>query len=96
METNKKLVDIDLTEEVAFRFPDPEIEGWRHYRIEYGGCNEDCYYEGKVWLPPEFDSWKMTELFEIMQIPNARKRLEGQISMIHKEEVGEKSNWRKG
>lgn len=41
-----KIVDIDLTEQMAFSWPDPEIEGWRNFRIEYGGCNEDCYYEG--------------------------------------------------
>jgi hypothetical protein len=27
------------------------LEGWRLYRIEYGGSNEDCVYEGMIWLP---------------------------------------------
>jgi len=89
-----KIVDIDLTGYGVFSYPDPEIEGWRLYRIEYGGCNEDCYYEGMIWLPPQFDSWLMTQMFEIMQIPEAQKKLEEAIKKIHKEDVGELSNWR--
>ena len=90
----EKLVDIDLTGQGAQSWPDPEIEGWRWYRIEYGGCNENCYYEGLIFLHPEFDSWCMTQLFEIMQVPEARKKLEEAIKKIHKEDVGELSNWR--
>ena len=89
-----KLVDIDLTGQYAQSFPDPEIEGWEWYRIEYGGCNEDCYYEGEIWLHPEFDSQCMTQLFEIMQVYGARKKLEEAIRKIHKEDVGELSNWK--
>ena len=89
-ETNK-LVDIDTTEQFAFSWPDPEIEGWRNYRIEYGGCNEDCYCEGVFWLPPEADiDYKF---FEILQVSEARKELQEAIKKIHKELVGEKSNW---
>ena len=90
----KPLVDIDLTGQAAFSWPNKEIEGWNYFRIEYGGCNENCYYEGSVWLPPEVDAWKWTEMFEILQIPEARKKLEEAISKIHKEDVGERSNWR--
>jgi len=91
----KPLVDIDLTEEMAFSFPDKEINGWRCYRIEYGGCNEDCYYEGRVWYPPEADSSILGyKLFEILQVPEARQELQDMIEKIHKEKVAERSNWK--
>jgi len=91
----KRLIDVDLTEEGAFSWPDPEIEGWRHYRIEYGGCNEDCYYEGRVWLPPQADSSVLGyKLFEILQVPEANEELHKAIEKIHKEKVGKKSNWK--
>lgn len=88
----KKLVDIDLTEQYAFSWPDPEIEGWRNFRVEYGGCNEDCYWEGNIWLPPEADIDH--RFFEILQVPEARQELHECIERIHREKVGEKSNWR--
>jgi hypothetical protein len=91
----QKLVDIDLIEEGAFSWPSKEIEGWRNYRISYGGCNEDCYYEGRTWLPPEVDSSVMGyKFFEILQVPEARKELQETIERIHKEKVGDKSNWK--
>jgi len=87
-----RLVDVDLTEEGAFSWPNKEIEGWRYSRIEYGGCNEDCYYEGSIWLPPEANiDYK---LFEILQVPEARKEFEKMVDKIHKEKVGNKSNWK--
>ena len=95
MENNseKPLVDIDTTEQFAFSWPNKEIEGWRFRRIEYGGCNEDCYYEGSIWLPPQANlDYKF---FEIMQVPEAREKLQQAIEKIHKEDVGDKSNWRK-
>jgi hypothetical protein len=90
---NQKLVDIDLTEQFAFSYPNKEIEGWKFSRIEYGGCNEDCYYEGSIWLPPEVDAFVMTQMFEILQVPEARKEFERMVEKIHKEKVGDKSNW---
>jgi hypothetical protein len=48
---------IDATEEFIFNyeyFPE-ELNGWRYYRLEYGGSNEDCKFEGRVLLPPNFD-----------------------------------------
>jgi len=89
-----KIIDVDLTEEFAFSWPNPEIDGWRFYRIEYGGCNESCYYEGRIILPPEFDSWCMTELFEIIQVPKARRAFEKAVKKIHKRKVGKFSHWR--
>lgn len=89
------LVDIDLTEEMAFTFPSPAMNGWRCYRIEYGGCNEDCYYEGRVWYPPEVDSSILGyKFFEILQVPEARQELQNFIEKLHKKKVGKRSNWR--
>ena len=90
----KKLVDIDLTGQCAQSFPDPEIEGWQWNRIEYGGCNKDCYYEGSIWFPPHVDSDMFCKIFEIMQVPEANKKLEESVKKIHKEDIGELSNWR--
>lgn len=48
-------MEISLTEQMVFNAP-PEMEGWRFYRIEYGGCNEDCIWEGSIWLPQHTDA----------------------------------------
>jgi hypothetical protein len=88
------LVDIDLTGEGVFSYPSKEIEGWNYFRVEYGGPNESCYYEGSVWLPPEVDAFQVTKMFEIWQIPEARKKLDEAITKIHKEDVGTKSSWK--
>lgn len=89
------LVDIDVTEQMAFRWPNDEIEGWRNYRIEYGGCNEDCYSEGFMWLPPHVSPEVMGyKLFEILQVPEAYKEYHKAILKIHKKKVGDKSHWR--
>jgi hypothetical protein len=90
-----RLIDIDLIEQMAFSYPDPEIEGWRNYRISYGGCNEDCYWESNIWLPPLVDADVMGyKLFEILQVPEARLEFEKMVEKIHKEKVSQKSNWR--
>jgi len=92
---DKKIVDIDLTEQGVFNWPDDEIKGWRNYRIEYGGCNEDCYCEGLVWLPPHVDSDVMGyKLFEILQVPEAYAKYRKAVLKIHKNKVGDKSGWR--
>lgn len=50
-----KKIDIGLIEYGVFNFPEG-LEGWRLYRIEYGGHAESCVYEGTIWLPPHVDS----------------------------------------
>lgn len=40
----------------------PELRGWRCYRLQYGGANEDCLYEGRVLLPPEMDAQAVANL----------------------------------
>lgn len=41
---------INLIEQVVYHYP-KGLEGWRMYRIEYGGHAENCVYEGMIWLP---------------------------------------------
>lgn len=43
-----------LIEQGVFKYP-PGMEGWRNYRIEYGGHAENCLCEGAIWLPPDAD-----------------------------------------
>ena len=43
---------VSLVEQMVMRYPDPRMEGWRNFRIEYGGHAECCICEGLVWLPP--------------------------------------------
>ena len=64
-----KILDIDTTEEMVMNpdaFPE-ELRGWRYYRIEYGGCNEDCLYEGRVLLPRHADPNAITDMIMGMQ-----------------------------
>lgn len=42
---------VSLIEQAVLR-PPPGMEGWRMFRIEYGGHAEACIVEGIVWLPP--------------------------------------------
>ena len=45
----------------VFRWP-RHMDGWRMYRLEYGGCNEDCLAEQTIWLPPNMSVVELTEL----------------------------------
>jgi hypothetical protein len=42
--------------------PPKGLEGYRFYRIEYGGANEDCVYEGAIWLPEHVDRKEIEEI----------------------------------
>ena len=42
---------VSLIEEMVFHPPEG-MEGWRAYRIEYGGHAEACVMSGSIWLPP--------------------------------------------
>ena len=64
-----ELLPVDATEEMTM---DPDalpsaMRGWRCYRIEYGGCNEDCIYEGRVMLPPQASPDALVQLIMGMQ-----------------------------
>lgn len=52
-----KILDVDTTEQFIMNqdaLPEA-MRDWRNYRIEYGGCNEECLWEGNIMLPPEAD-----------------------------------------
>ena len=58
---------IDYTEEAILNphFPPEgyeEFDGWRMYRIEYGGFNEACFFEGRLLLPPNADPDTVIEI----------------------------------
>jgi len=64
-----KILDIDTTEEYVLN-PEAlpmELRGWRKYRIEYGGPNEACVWEGSIMLPPRADSEALVQLLMGMQ-----------------------------
>jgi len=65
----KKPIYIGLTEEAVLNDDafDPILKGWRYYRIEYGGWNEDCVYEGCILLPPDADPEEVEELLKKLQ-----------------------------
>ena len=46
---------VSLVQYMVYHYPEG-LEGWRLYRIEYGGHAEDCITEGTIWLPPTVDS----------------------------------------
>lgn len=52
---------IGLTEDGVFN-PPRDMEGWRLYRIEYGGFHEHCRVEGRIWLPNHADP----DMIEVM------------------------------
>ena len=56
---------VDLTEYGVQNWPDG-MEGCRLFRIEYGGVNEGCVYEGSIWMPPTFDRDRLEEFLQAM------------------------------
>ena len=38
------------------------LEGWRMYRLEYGGHAENCVKECVIWLPPNLDVTRITKI----------------------------------
>ena len=64
-----KYVGVSLTEEFILNYSalPKEFEGWRRYRIEYGGHAESCIKECVIYVPPGFDPFKLEDLFEQAQ-----------------------------
>ena len=56
---------VDLTEYGVQSWPDG-MEGCRLFRIEYGGVNEGCVYEGMIWIPPTADSDALEDFLQAM------------------------------
>lgn len=63
----KTSIYVGLIEMGVFTYPDPQLEGWRFYRIEYGGFNEQCVYEGLIWLPPHIKPEELEDMFRKWQ-----------------------------
>lgn len=62
--SQRKVPWIDSTEEFVMNqdFLGDEFRGWRRYRLEYGGFNEYCQFEGTVYLPPHADVEAVVQL----------------------------------
>ena len=54
-----------LIEQGVLNYP-AGMEGWRMYRIEYGGHAENCLCEGTIWLPPDADRWSFERFLQRM------------------------------
>jgi len=69
MKVDVKILDISPTEEFIMNntFLDDDMKDWRSYRIEYGGCNEECLCEGRIFLPPHADPQVICNIIMGMQ-----------------------------
>jgi len=67
--SNNEYVDVGLTEEFVLNYKalPPQLDGWRYFRIEYGGCNEACFMERPIYLPRYADSYVIELLFKFWQ-----------------------------
>lgn len=65
------MIPVDATEEMILNYSalQHQLDGWRRYRIEYGGCNEDCFMEQILYVPPRFDIDRLLDLFAEAQKP---------------------------
>jgi hypothetical protein len=58
---------MSLVEYGVYNYPEG-LEGWRFFRIEYGGHAESCIKECVLWLPPDCDPCELEALFEKWQV----------------------------
>lgn len=60
----KKKIAVFLTEEMVLNYSalPPELDGWRRYRVEYGGVNGLCVLEETIYLPESLDPRKIEKL----------------------------------
>lgn len=54
-------MDVSLIEIAVYRYP-RGMNGWRAYRVEYGGHAEDCLLETTLWLPENVDAREIEEI----------------------------------
>jgi len=66
---SNKYIDVGLTEQFILNYSalPPQLSGWRNYRIEYGGCNEDCFMERPIYLPRFANPYVIEMLFDYWQ-----------------------------
>ena len=76
MTDKSKYVPVSLTEEFIMNYSalPPELNGWRYYRIEYGGHAESCFMERPVMLPPMANAYIFDLLFDFWQATTRNKR----------------------
>lgn len=76
MTSKSDYVPVSLTEEMVLNYSalPPELDGWRYYRIEYGGHGCHCIMERPVMLPPRADAYIFDMLFDFWQTENRRTR----------------------
>jgi hypothetical protein len=74
--SKSKFVPVSLTEESVMNYDAlaPELYGWRYFRVEYGGCNECCFMERPIWLPPMADAYIFDLLFDFWQSKRTKRR----------------------
>jgi hypothetical protein len=66
MNRRGQMINISLTEEMVLNpsaLPE-QLRDWRMYRIEYGGPNEDCIWEGRIMLPASCSPECLEQIFE--------------------------------
>lgn len=61
-----KKLPVSLVEQGVFHYP-KGMEGWRNFRIEYGGHAEKCIVEGVIWLPPQISADTVELAFLVAQ-----------------------------
>lgn len=58
-----------------FKYPEG-LEGWRCYRLEYGGHAEACIRECVIWLPPNLDVREIETLIRKVQNADSHDSVE--------------------
>jgi len=58
-------VRVSLVEQAVMRPPEG-MEGWRMFRVEYGGHAERCLVEGVLWLPGLVDPQIMEDALQVL------------------------------
>ena len=59
----KRHFPICFIEYGVFHYPEG-MEGFRCFRISYGGVNEETIMEGTIWVPPGLDPYKIERLLQ--------------------------------
>jgi len=64
-----RIIPVDTTEEFVLNPKGlaPELRNWRIYRLEFGGANQDCVYEGRIILPRRANPDAIAQLIMGMQ-----------------------------
>ncbi len=71
-----KHIHVSLTEEMVLNYKalPPELDGWRYYRIEYGGHAQSCFMERPIMLPRYADAYIFDLLFDFWQATGRPRR----------------------